>query len=112
MTSRERSKEKASRVSERGGEPLARRPINLSGAFLRRTDLSNANLERANLSGADFSHANMRGANFRDAILEGTILRGADQRNAKPDSFATERGDSGRRNHAARGILAQPDSNE
>jgi uncharacterized protein YjbI with pentapeptide repeats len=56
--------------------------LDVSGAYLRRTDLSFANLERANLSQADFTNANLRGANFKDANLVGTILRGADLTNA------------------------------
>lgn len=52
--------------------------IDLSGAFIRRTDLSNANLEAANLSGADCTNVNFRGANMHNAILDGTILKGAD----------------------------------
>ncbi|KAF0121556.1 MAG: pentapeptide repeat-containing protein [Methylocystaceae bacterium] len=52
--------------------------IDLSGAFIRRTDLSNANLKGANLSDADCTNVNFRGANLQNAILDGTILRGAD----------------------------------
>lgn len=53
-------------------------PIDLGGAFIRRTDFSNANLEAANLSGADCTNVNFRGANLLGAILDGTILKGAD----------------------------------
>jgi uncharacterized protein YjbI with pentapeptide repeats len=52
--------------------------IDLSGAFIRRTDLSGASLVGANLSYADCTNAIFRGADFKDAILEGTILNGAD----------------------------------
>lgn len=52
--------------------------LDLSGAFVRRTDLSGANLENANLSEADCSYVIFRGANFRNANLAGTILIGAD----------------------------------
>lgn len=52
--------------------------LDLSGAFIRRTDLSNADLEAANLSGADCTNVIFRGANMRGAILDGTILKGAD----------------------------------
>ncbi len=52
--------------------------IDLSGAFIRRTDLSNANLKGANLSGADCTNVNFRGANMQNAILDGTVLKGAD----------------------------------
>ncbi|MFO1123886.1 MAG: pentapeptide repeat-containing protein [Methylocystis sp.] len=57
--------------------------IDLSGAFIRRTDLSNANLKGANLSGADCANVNFRGANLQDAILDGTNLRGADLTGAR-----------------------------
>ena len=60
-----------------------RTPIDLRGAFIRRTDLSFANLEGANLSFADCTNAVFRGANFKDAILEKTILKGADLSEAK-----------------------------
>jgi uncharacterized protein YjbI with pentapeptide repeats len=52
--------------------------IDLSGAFIRRTDASGASLVGANLSHADRTNAIFRGADFKDAILEATILRGAD----------------------------------
>lgn len=57
--------------------------LDLSGAFIRRTDLSNANLEGANLSGADCTNVLFRGANFLDAKLDGAILRGADLSEAR-----------------------------
>lgn len=57
--------------------------LDLSGAFIRRTDLSNANLEGANLSGADCSNVSFRGANMLDANLDGAILRGADLSEAR-----------------------------
>ncbi len=57
--------------------------IDLSGAFIRRTDLSGANLEGANLSRADCKNAIFRGANFRGAKLDGTILKGADLTGAR-----------------------------
>ncbi len=59
------------------------RPIDLSGAFIRRTDLSNADLEGADFSRADCANAIFRGANFKDTVLEGTILRGADLTGAR-----------------------------
>lgn len=58
-------------------------PIDLHGAFLRRTDLSGANLARANLSRADFTGADFRGTNFEGANLDGTILHGADLSGAR-----------------------------
>lgn len=57
--------------------------LNVSGAFLRRTDFSRASLVRANLSRADFSHAAFVGSDFKDAILDGTVLIGADLTDAK-----------------------------
>jgi len=65
---------------------LAKRPhppLDLHGAFLRRTDLTEANLVRANLSGTDLTNATLRGADLRDAVLKGTILKGADLREVK-----------------------------
>lgn len=65
---------------------LAKRPyppLDLHGAFLRRTDLTDATLVRANLSGADLTNASLRGADLRDALLTGTILKGADLRGVK-----------------------------
>lgn len=58
-------------------------PLDVRGAFLRRTDLSGATLVNANLAGADLSGANLRGADLRDADLTGTILRGADLTGAR-----------------------------
>ena len=52
--------------------------IDLSHAFIRRTDLTGANLTRANLTRADCTNVIFRGADFKDAILDGTILKGAD----------------------------------
>ncbi|MFT4275661.1 MAG: pentapeptide repeat-containing protein [Rhodopseudomonas sp.] len=65
--------------SEHGQE----RALNISGAFVRRTDLSGASLRGANLAGADAANANFRGADFEGAILDGTVLRGADLTDAK-----------------------------
>lgn len=53
-------------------------PLDLSGAFIRRTNLSGVNFENADLRGADCTAAIFRGANFRNARLDGTILRAAD----------------------------------
>lgn len=53
-------------------------PLNLQGAFIRRTTLDHASLKGANLSRADLSNASARFADFTDAILAGTILRGTD----------------------------------
>jgi uncharacterized protein YjbI with pentapeptide repeats len=53
-------------------------PLDLHGAFLRRTNLADATLVGANLAGADLSNADLRGADLRDANLRGTILHGAD----------------------------------
>ncbi|MGL5115147.1 MAG: pentapeptide repeat-containing protein [Beijerinckiaceae bacterium] len=57
--------------------------MDVSGAFLRRTDLSHATLKGANLSRADFTGAILRGADLDGALLNGTILRGADLTDAK-----------------------------
>jgi uncharacterized protein YjbI with pentapeptide repeats len=51
--------------------------INLSGAFIRRTNLRGVNLSGANLSAADCSFADFTGADFRDADLSKTVLKGA-----------------------------------
>ena len=51
--------------------------LDLSGAFIRRTNLSGVNLEGADLSGADCTNVDFTGANFKDANLSKTILRGA-----------------------------------
>jgi uncharacterized protein YjbI with pentapeptide repeats len=57
--------------------------IDLSGAFIRRTDWSGANLEGANLSRADCKNAKFRRVNFKDTNLEGTNLVGADLTDAR-----------------------------
>jgi uncharacterized protein YjbI with pentapeptide repeats len=59
------------------------RPLDIHGAFVRRTDLSGASLRQANLAGADATNAIFRAADFDGAILTGTILRGADLTDAK-----------------------------
>jgi uncharacterized protein YjbI with pentapeptide repeats len=59
------------------------KPLNLTGAFIRRTDLTSAVLTRANLTRADLSFAIARGADFADAKLSGTILRGTDLTEAR-----------------------------
>lgn len=51
--------------------------LDLSGAFIRRTNLSGVNLEDADLSGADCTNVDFTGANFKNANLSKTILRGA-----------------------------------
>jgi len=51
--------------------------LDLSGAFIRRTNLSGVNLEGADLSGADCTNVDFTGANFKNANLNKTILRGA-----------------------------------
>jgi uncharacterized protein YjbI with pentapeptide repeats len=58
-------------------------PLDIHGAFVRRTDLSGASLRSANLVGADAANANFRNADFEGALLTGTILRGADLTGAK-----------------------------
>jgi uncharacterized protein YjbI with pentapeptide repeats len=62
---------------------VKRRPLDLSRAFIRRTDFSYTDLERANLTGTDCTGAVFRGADFKNAILDGTILRGADLTDAR-----------------------------
>ena len=57
--------------------------IDLSRAFIRRTDLSDANLKGANLSYADCQNAIFRRVNFKNANLEGTNLKGADLSDAR-----------------------------
>lgn len=59
------------------------RTLDISGAFVRRTDLSGASLRGANLAGADASNASFRNADFEGAVLDGTILKGADLSGAK-----------------------------
>jgi uncharacterized protein YjbI with pentapeptide repeats len=61
----------------------ARRPLDIHGAFIRRTDLSGTSLRGANLAGADAANASFRDVDFDGALLQGTILRGADLTNAK-----------------------------
>jgi len=58
-------------------------PLDIRGAFVRRTDLSYASLRNANLSDADASGAFFRGADFAGANLTGTVLIGADLTDAK-----------------------------
>jgi uncharacterized protein YjbI with pentapeptide repeats len=60
-----------------------RRPLDIHGAFVRRTDLSGTSLRSANLAGADATNANFRNVDFEGALLTGTILRGADLTGAK-----------------------------
>lgn len=57
--------------------------VNLSGAFIRRTNLRGAILRGANLARADMSHADLRDVDFEGANLDGTILIGADLRGAR-----------------------------
>jgi uncharacterized protein YjbI with pentapeptide repeats len=59
------------------------RPLDLHGAFVRRTDLSGASLRGANMTKVDATNASFRGADFEGARLEGAILRGADLTGAK-----------------------------
>ncbi|QBK30699.1 pentapeptide repeat-containing protein [Roseitalea porphyridii] len=58
-------------------------PLDLSGAFLRRTSLSGAILKNANFAGADFQNARFVGSDFEGADLTGTNLVGADLTGAK-----------------------------
>jgi uncharacterized protein YjbI with pentapeptide repeats len=53
-------------------------PLDIHGAFVRRTDLSGASPRKANLAGADATNARFRGADFEDANLKRPILIGAD----------------------------------
>lgn len=53
-------------------------PLDIRGAFVRRTDLSGASLRGPNLANADASGAIFRGADFAGANLSGTRLIGAD----------------------------------
>jgi uncharacterized protein YjbI with pentapeptide repeats len=59
------------------------RPLDIRGAFIRRTDLSGTSLRGANLAGADATNASFRNVDFDGALLRGTILRGADLTDAK-----------------------------
>jgi uncharacterized protein YjbI with pentapeptide repeats len=59
------------------------RTLDISGAFVRRTNLSGASLRGANLAGADATNAIFRNADFDGAVLDGTILKGADLTGAK-----------------------------
>lgn len=57
-------------------------PLNLSGAFIRRTRLDravlvNANLTRADMTGASIRNADLKGARLKNAILNGADLTGA-----------------------------------
>ena len=54
------------------------KPINLSRAFIRRTNLDKGNFENFILAQADLTGATARGADFKDADLTGAILRGVD----------------------------------
>ena len=54
------------------------KPINLTRAFIRRTNLDKGNFENFILSQADLTGATARGADFKDADLTGAILRGVD----------------------------------
>jgi uncharacterized protein YjbI with pentapeptide repeats len=58
-------------------------PLDIHGAFVRRTDLSGASLRNANLAYADATNAIFRGADFAGANLSGTVLVGADLTDAK-----------------------------
>jgi uncharacterized protein YjbI with pentapeptide repeats len=60
-----------------------RRPLDIHGAFVRRTDLSGVSLRGANLVGTDATNAIFRDADFAGALLTGTVLRGADLTGAK-----------------------------
>jgi uncharacterized protein YjbI with pentapeptide repeats len=60
-----------------------KRPLDIHGAFIRRTDLSGTSLRGANLAGADATNASFRNVDFDGALLRGTILRGADLTNAR-----------------------------
>jgi uncharacterized protein YjbI with pentapeptide repeats len=57
--------------------------LDISGAFVRRTDLTGASLRGANLAGADATNAVFRNADFEGALLDGTVLKGADLTGAK-----------------------------
>jgi uncharacterized protein YjbI with pentapeptide repeats len=68
---------------QKGQTSDARRPLDIHGAFVRRTDLTGASLRGANLTGADATNAVFREADFEGELLAGTILRGADLSGAK-----------------------------
>ena len=68
---------------QKGETGTARRPLDIHGAFVRRTDLSGASLRGANLTRADATNGIFRHADFEGALLTGTILRGADLTGAK-----------------------------
>lgn len=53
-------------------------PLDIRGAYVRRTNLSGTSLRDANLSNADASGAIFRGADFAGADLAGTRLIGSD----------------------------------
>ena len=58
-------------------------PLDLRGAFLRKTSLRGALLRNANFAGADFKNASFVGSDFDGANLDGTNLVGADLTDAK-----------------------------
>jgi uncharacterized protein YjbI with pentapeptide repeats len=68
---------------QKGQASVAQRPLDIHGAFVRRTDLSGTSLRGANLTGADATNAIFRDVDFEGALLGGTILRGADLTGAK-----------------------------
>ncbi len=68
---------------QKGKANAAQRPLDIHGAFVRRTDLSGASLRGANLTGADATNAIFRDVDFEGARLSGTVLRGADLTGAK-----------------------------
>ena len=59
------------------------RTLDISGAFVRRTNLTGASLRGANLAGTDATNAIFRDADFEGALLDGTILKGADLTGAR-----------------------------
>lgn len=58
-------------------------PLDLSGAFIRRTHLDRAVLVNANLTKADLTGASVRDADLKNAKLKKTILDDADLTGAK-----------------------------
>ena len=58
-------------------------PLDIRGAFVRRTNLSGTSLRGANLANADASGAIFQGSDFAGANLTGTRLVGADLTGAK-----------------------------